>query len=102
VVHLRPRGDAQLRLLPEESSALSFSFNARRPRNHRRLSQPEFLLARARLESAAVECFAYDKNMLRIDGCHSHILGGIKQPVRESEAQDTLDILRHSAPLDNP
>ena len=26
-------------------------------------SQPEFLLARTRLESADIECFAYDENM---------------------------------------
>jgi|ERR1700724_947157 hypothetical protein len=64
-------------------------------------SQPEFLLARTRLESADIECFAYDENMLRIAGCHSHILGGIKLQVRESEAQDALAILRHTAPLDN-
>jgi hypothetical protein len=35
-------------------------------------SQPEFLLARTRLESADIECFAYDENMLRIGGWHSH------------------------------
>ena len=64
-------------------------------------SQPEFLLARTRLESAAIECFAYDENMLRIGGWHSHILGGIKLQVRESEAQDALAILHHTMPPDN-
>jgi len=35
------------------------------PRYHRRLSQPAgFLLARTRLESADIECFASDENML--------------------------------------
>jgi hypothetical protein len=34
-------------------------------------NQPEFLLARTRLESADIECFAYDENMLRIGGWHS-------------------------------
>src|ERR1700722_2377788 len=34
-------------------------------------SQAEFLLARTRLESADIECFAYDENMLRIGGWHS-------------------------------
>jgi len=38
-------------------------------------NQTEFLLARTRLESADIECFAYDENMLRIGGWHSHILG---------------------------
>jgi Putative prokaryotic signal transducing protein len=63
-------------------------------------SQPEFLLARARLESADIECFAQDENMLRIGGWHSHILGGIKLQVRESDVQDALAILRHPAQTD--
>ena len=65
-------------------------------------SQPEFLLARTRLESADIECFAYDENMLRIGGWHSQILGGIKLQVRESEAQDARAILYQTASLDNP
>jgi hypothetical protein len=65
-------------------------------------SQAEFLLARTRLESADIECFAYDENMLRIGGWHSHILGGIKLQVRESEAQDALAVLHQTAPLGNP
>jgi hypothetical protein len=64
-------------------------------------SQTEFLLARTRLESADIECFAYDENMLRIGGWHSHS-GGIRMQVRESEAQDARAILHHGAPLDNP
>ena len=39
--------------------------------------------------------------MLRIGGWHSHIFGGIKLQVRESEAQDALAILQHTAPLGN-
>jgi hypothetical protein len=64
-------------------------------------SQPEFLLARTRLESADIECFAYDENMLRIGGWHSHLAGGIKLQVRRSEAQDAVAILHHAVPLDN-
>jgi putative signal transducing protein len=64
-------------------------------------SQPEFLLARTRLESADIECFAYDENMLRIGGSHSHIVGGIKLQVRESEAQDARAILHDPASPDN-
>jgi hypothetical protein len=64
-------------------------------------SQAEFLLARMRLESADLECFAYDENMLRIGGWHSHILGGIKLRVYESEAQDAMAILQLTAPRDN-
>ena len=65
-------------------------------------SEPEFLLARTRLESADIECFVQNENMLRIVGWHSHILGGIKLQVREADAQDALAILRHTAPIDNP
>jgi len=61
-------------------------------------SEPEFLLARTRLESAGIECFAEGENMLRIAGWHSHILGGIKLQVAESEAQDAIAILRETAP----
>lgn len=65
-------------------------------------SEPEFLLARARLESAEIECFAQDENMLRIGGWHSHILGGIKLQVREADAEDALAILRDTASLGDP
>ena len=65
-------------------------------------SLPEFLLARGRLESADIECFAYDENMLRIGGWHAHAFGGIKLQVRESEAQDARAILHHTAPSGNP
>ena len=64
-------------------------------------SQPEFLLARTRLESAGIECFAYDENMLRIGGWHAHILGGIRLQVRESEAHDAMAILQLTAPLES-
>ena len=64
-------------------------------------SQQEFLLARTRLESADIECFAYDENTLRIGGWHSHILGGIKLQVCESEAQDAMAILQLTVPLEN-
>jgi Putative prokaryotic signal transducing protein len=63
-------------------------------------SEPEFLLARARLESADIECFAQDENMLRMAGWHSHILGGIKLQVWESDAADALAVLGHRAPID--
>jgi Putative prokaryotic signal transducing protein len=61
-------------------------------------SEFEFLLARGRLESAGIECFALDENMLRIAGWHSHILGGIKLQVRESDVQDAHAILQATAP----
>ena len=62
----------------------------------------EYLLARTRLESAGIECFLRDENMVRIAGWHSHILGGIKLQVRESDAQDALAILQETAPTASP
>ena len=59
-------------------------------------NEPEFLLARARLESADIECFALGENMLRID---SHVHGGIKLQVREGDAGDAIAILQPTAPL---
>jgi hypothetical protein len=53
------------------------------------------------LESADIECFTQDENMLRMAGWYSHILGGIKLRVRESEAQDAASILQHTAPIDH-
>jgi hypothetical protein len=63
-------------------------------------NEMEFLLARARLESAEIECFALNENMLRMAAWHAHILGGIRLQVRESEAADASAILRHSAATD--
>ena len=63
-------------------------------------NEMEFLLARARLQSADIECFTQDENMLRIAAWHSHIFGGIKLQVRESEADDACAILRHTAAID--
>ena len=62
-------------------------------------NEMEFLLARARLESADIECFALDENMLRVAGLHSHIFGGIKLQVREADADDARAILRYTAPI---
>ena len=61
-------------------------------------SQPEFLLARTCLESADIECFAYDENMFRI----GDLVGGIELRMRESEARDAVAILQHTVPPDNP
>jgi Putative prokaryotic signal transducing protein len=63
-------------------------------------NEMEFLLARTRLESADIECFARDENMLRIAGWHGHVFGGVCLQVRENDVADALAILRHTAPLE--
>jgi hypothetical protein len=61
-------------------------------------TQLEFLPACTRLESADIECFAYDENMFRI----GDLVGGIELRMRESEARDAVAILQHTVPPDNP
>jgi len=59
-------------------------------------SEAEFLLARGRLESAGIECFALNENMLRIGGWHAHATGGIDLQVWQADYQDALAVLHHS------
>ena len=44
---------------------------------------PEALLAKGSLESAGIEAFLVDDNMVRIDWFLSNLLGGIKLSVRK-------------------
>jgi len=64
-------------------------------------SEPEFLLARARLESAGIDCFVTGEHMLRIGGWHSHLADGIRLQVRESDAPDARAILHDTQPTDS-
>jgi len=54
-------------------------------------NQAEFLLARTRLESAAIECFAQERDLLHF-GWHSHG-GGIRLQVRESDVEEALALV---------
>jgi len=54
-------------------------------------NQAEFLLARTRLESAGIECFAAERDLLQF-GWRSHA-GGIRLQVRESDVAEALDIV---------
>jgi hypothetical protein len=47
---------------------------------------PEALLARSVLESAGIECFLGDDNLIRMDWLWSNLLGGIKLRVRQEDA----------------
>lgn len=55
---------------------------------------PEALLAKGSLESAGIECFLADENLVRLDWFISNFIGGIKLNVRPADfanAQQLLD-----------
>ena len=58
----------------------------------------EALLARGSLDSAGIESFLVDDNMVRMDWFISNLLGGIKLCVREKDAELALDVLEESIP----
>ncbi len=64
-------------------------------------SQSEFLLARAALESADIECFARDEHAMRISGGlhRSGAAEGFALQVRKTDAEDARAIL-DAPPLD--
>jgi hypothetical protein len=55
---------------------------------------PEALLAKGSLESAGIECFLADENLVRLDWFISNFIGGIKlnvHPADEANARKILD-----------
>lgn len=55
---------------------------------------PEALLAKGSLESAGIECFLADENLVRLDWFISNFIGGIKlnvRPADEATARKLLD-----------
>ena len=54
---------------------------------------PQALLAKTILESADVECFLADENMIRMDWFWSNFIGGIKLWVREEDASTAAELL---------
>jgi putative signal transducing protein len=59
---------------------------------------PEALLAKGGLESAGIECFLADHNMVRMDWFISNLLGGVKLLVNSEDAEDALTVLNQSIP----
>jgi hypothetical protein len=60
----------------------------------------DLMLARARLESAGLECFAADENMNRLAGMlHGGIMGphGVRLQVRRADLEDALALLNSPA-----
>jgi hypothetical protein len=54
---------------------------------------PEALLAKGSLESAGIECFLADENLVRLDWFISNFIGGIKLNVRARDAENALQLL---------
>jgi hypothetical protein len=59
---------------------------------------PEALLAKGSLESAGVECYLTDDNMVRMDWFISNLLGGVKLNVKAEDASAAMEILSQPIP----
>ncbi len=59
---------------------------------------PEALLAKGSLESAGIQAYLVDDNMIRMDWFISNLLGGIKLKVRPEDAETAAEILNQSVP----
>lgn len=58
----------------------------------------EALIAKGALDSAGIESFLVDDNMIRMDWFYSNLVGGIKLCVRQQDADAALDLLEQSVP----
>ena len=58
----------------------------------------EALLAKTRLDSAGIECFLADENIVRIDWFWSNLLGGVKLHVMPEDADTALRVLEEASP----
>jgi hypothetical protein len=54
---------------------------------------PDALLAKSILDSAEIECFLCDENVIRMDWLWSNALGGIRLLVKEEDASVALELL---------
>lgn len=59
---------------------------------------PAALLAKGSLESAGIECFLGDENIVRMDWFISNLIGGIKLKVRPADAEAAREILSEPIP----
>jgi hypothetical protein len=59
---------------------------------------PEALLSKSILDSAGIESFLADENLVRIDWFYSNLVGGIKLLVRAQDAETARKILDQETP----
>ena len=57
---------------------------------------PEALLAKGSLESAGIECFLRDDNLVRLDWFISNFVGGVKLCVKAGRRRDRAEIARRA------
>jgi Putative prokaryotic signal transducing protein len=60
------------------------------------MTLPEALLAKSILDSAGIESFLADQNIIRMDWFLSNALGGVKLRVREEDAEEAAALLGQS------
>lgn len=63
---------------------------------------PEALLAKGKLDSAGIQTFLADDNLVRTDWFWSNAIGGVKLQVGEADAQEALDLLSEDIPESLP
>ncbi|HVO79702.1 MAG TPA: DUF2007 domain-containing protein [Terriglobales bacterium] len=59
---------------------------------------PEALLAKGALESAGIECFLADDNLVRLDWFISNFIGGVKLLVDRNDADAAANVLNQPIP----
>ncbi len=59
---------------------------------------PEASLAKGSLESAGIQAYLVDDNMIRLDWFYSNLLGGIKLKVRAEDAEAASELLSQPIP----
>jgi hypothetical protein len=57
---------------------------------------PEALLAKGLLESASIECFLADDNLVRLDWLISNAIGNMRLQVSETDAEAAIEILNQA------
>lgn len=63
---------------------------------------PEAILARGVLESAGIETFLADDNIVRMDWFISNLVGGIKLKVRKEDLEAANEVLQAPVPGELP
>ncbi|MDE3200332.1 MAG: DUF2007 domain-containing protein [Acidobacteriota bacterium] len=59
---------------------------------------PEAIVDRTLLESAGIECWLADENLVRLDWFLSNMVGGMRLQVKEEDEADAREVLEQGAP----